>query len=269
MIFNMVGGSGSAALDFKVVGGTSAPSSPTENTIWVNTDTEITSWIFSATEPEGPLDGVVWFSTGTTSTVVFNALKENGIRIYLIAAKQYINGVWTYKTCEIYQGGKWVSLREWKGELYVSGEDWSHITGGWVAETRNVGEGYTRFPPTITDNGTSITAAMNDNYTGVGFMVTANDIDLTGWNTLTVDISGYASVEDDNSGATLAVINRASTDSNDCRVASEHCGTNTFSRKIVTLNVANLSGKYAIGFHMYNGGTTRNQSITVYSMKLG
>ena len=38
-------------LNFKVVGGTSAPSNPKENTIWVDTDTEIAEWHFGAEEP--------------------------------------------------------------------------------------------------------------------------------------------------------------------------------------------------------------------------
>ena len=33
-------------LNFEIVGGTTEPSNPAENTIWVNTDTEITSWFF-------------------------------------------------------------------------------------------------------------------------------------------------------------------------------------------------------------------------------
>ncbi len=50
MIFNMSGGGGTG-LNFTVVGGTAAPSNPKENTIWVDTDTEITSWDFSAMQP--------------------------------------------------------------------------------------------------------------------------------------------------------------------------------------------------------------------------
>lgn len=48
MIFNESGGT---SLNFKVIGGITEPSNPKENTIWVNTGTEITSWDFSATEP--------------------------------------------------------------------------------------------------------------------------------------------------------------------------------------------------------------------------
>lgn len=44
------GAGGGAPLNFKVVGGTK-PSSPNENTIWVNTDTAITGWQFASDDP--------------------------------------------------------------------------------------------------------------------------------------------------------------------------------------------------------------------------
>ena len=43
-------GSG-APLNFKIVGGTTEPTNPKENMIWVNTDQKITGWNFSATDP--------------------------------------------------------------------------------------------------------------------------------------------------------------------------------------------------------------------------
>lgn len=45
------GSGGGAPLNFKVVGGTSQPSNPKENTIWVNTDKEITGWHFGVENP--------------------------------------------------------------------------------------------------------------------------------------------------------------------------------------------------------------------------
>lgn len=42
---------GGANLNFRVIGGTSAPTSPKENDIWVNTSTDVTAWAFSAEEP--------------------------------------------------------------------------------------------------------------------------------------------------------------------------------------------------------------------------
>lgn len=48
MIYVMGGGDN---LNFEVVGGTTQPSNPKENTIWVNTSTDISSWSFSPTYP--------------------------------------------------------------------------------------------------------------------------------------------------------------------------------------------------------------------------
>ena len=112
------GGGGSGGLNFQVIGGTTAPSNPKENMIWVNTSTKITSYIFSATQPTGSA-GMVWISTGTSSTIAFNALKKNGLQVYPISAKQYVNGAWVSVTALSYQGGEWV---EWISFLYDRGE---------------------------------------------------------------------------------------------------------------------------------------------------
>lgn len=125
---NAGGGSG-GGLNFKVVGGTSTPASPKENTIWVNTDAEISSWAFSATEPETPAAGMVWITTGKSSTAPFNALKKNNITVYPISAKQYVSGAWADKTAKIYQNGAWADW--WNGELYENGNQFTSVTGGW------------------------------------------------------------------------------------------------------------------------------------------
>lgn len=108
-------------LNFKVVGGTIQPTSPSENMIWVNTSTTITSWVFSATQPTGAT-GMVWIFTGTTSTVEFNALKENGIMVYPMSAKQYVSGAWVDKIVKIYQGGAWTESAIPRTYIFKSGE---------------------------------------------------------------------------------------------------------------------------------------------------
>lgn len=131
MIFNVSGGG--TALNFRVVGGTTAPANPAENCIWVNTDTPITSWIFSATEPSPAEAGMVWISNGVSSLGAFNALKKNGIQVYPIAARQYIGGAWVIKTAKSYQGGAW---RDWfDGVIFENGAKNDHITGGWTGYT--------------------------------------------------------------------------------------------------------------------------------------
>ena len=124
---NLGVGSG-GGLNFKVVCNPQ-PAYPKENTIWVDTDVDITSWIFSATEPSPAEAGMVWIAVGTSSTVEFNALKKNGIQVYPISAKQYIGGAWVDKTAKSYQGGEWV---EWVTYLYKSGDECTDITGGFT-----------------------------------------------------------------------------------------------------------------------------------------
>ena len=51
-------GSGGTSLNFKVVGNPK-PTSPKENTIWINTDVPITGYHFSATQPETMAEGMV------------------------------------------------------------------------------------------------------------------------------------------------------------------------------------------------------------------
>lgn len=65
-------------LNFRVAGGTTQPTSPSENTIWVNTDTEISEWTFSAEDPylqtqeiytaEGMTEGYYLKSDGSTTS---------------------------------------------------------------------------------------------------------------------------------------------------------------------------------------------------------
>lgn len=103
------GAGGSGGVNFKVVGGTTEPASPKENTIWVNTSVTIPSWVFSATEPGSPVEGMVWITTGTASNVAFNALKKNDVQVYPQSAKQYVGGTWVEKEIMIYQNGEWVA----------------------------------------------------------------------------------------------------------------------------------------------------------------
>lgn len=101
-------GGGGTALNYKVVRfdpGAELPESAKANTIAVFTNVEISSHIFSATEPEAPEDGMVWFTSGKDSVHAFNALKENCLMVYPLYANQYISGAWAHVDAEIYQDG--------------------------------------------------------------------------------------------------------------------------------------------------------------------
>lgn len=157
-IFGVDGSYEGAELNFEVVGGTSVPASPKENTIWVNTNTAITDWVFSATQPSAK-SGRVWISTGTSSPIEFNALKKNGIQVYPISAKQYVSGAWVDRTAKTYQGDKW---ENWDVILYdvAQGIENSDLlgTGGFSFVSRMNGTSFG------TVNKTSDGISMNSGY---------------------------------------------------------------------------------------------------------
>lgn len=181
MIFNITGGGGTA-LNFKVLAYATEEvllaAAPTENTIGIITETPITSWIFSATEPSPAEAGMVWIFTGTSSSREFNALKKNGIQVYPLSAKQYVGGAWVDKTAKIWQGGAWV---DWFFYLYTVGNVYEAVTGGYDSFI-NQGGGNA----TVGSDGMHMNTTFTSYYYPSTGLCTANKIDLTEYNTLVV-----------------------------------------------------------------------------------
>lgn len=101
-------------LNFAVIGGPTQPENPIENTIWVNTNNNISTWVFQTYEPEAPTEGMIWFLTGLSSRFSFNAIKDNNIvSIYPIWTKQYTNESWVNISTMIYQNSEWKSWSEY------------------------------------------------------------------------------------------------------------------------------------------------------------
>lgn len=72
---------------------------------------DMTCYVLSTDEPENAVDGTVLIDIGDTSSISVNVLKRgNALIVYLLGAKQKINGVWANKNAEIYQNGAWISL---------------------------------------------------------------------------------------------------------------------------------------------------------------
>lgn len=109
------GGSTGTELNYEIVGGISAPPNPKENTIWINTPNEITTYVFSTSKPESPFDGMVWIHTGINSAVAFNALKTNTLLVYPNLCQQFNSGTWASRQAAIYQAGVW---RDWTYYLF-------------------------------------------------------------------------------------------------------------------------------------------------------
>ena len=126
---NTGGGGGGGGNGFYVVGGTTRPKSAGQNTVWVNTDREITSYVLSASEPKSPTSNMLWLAIKGTGVKSTAPVGSDLIVLYLDSAKQYVSGKWVEKDGYIYQDGVWNELCG--GWLYYYGaENSSDITGG-------------------------------------------------------------------------------------------------------------------------------------------
>lgn len=241
---------GGSFLNFKVVGGTSAPANPAENTIWIDTDQEITSWIFSATAPEDPMSGMVWIRTTAISNISFNALKKNGILVYPIQAYQWDRKNWTSKVTKSYQGGEWVDW--WLGELFVSGDEFKSFTGGWTysGDGENT-ETYLRI------GSTSATSEKNI------YARTINGVSLSNFNTVKVHfVSG---ILQHNS----SVLNIEAVDDTGKVIATKTVlsgATNPVPSTTGILDISKLTGDYHIQIAIYwssDSGTPNIEYVDV------
>ena len=244
----VVGGGGGNSLNFNVVNGwDSPPSNPKENTSWVNTGVVITSWVFSATQPANPAQGMVWFSTGASSPVAFNALKKNSIMVYPMSARIYNNGEWSEKEAKIYQNGAWV---EWAPEpfyIFKSGK------GALVPLVK------------YSSGGISIsieTDSIVHKITGgnqAAIMATEAAVDLDGFTTLNALVNCTAANNSDADRPTLGLFSSAVTKWEDSRDKSRYIAAAyiTANSKDTVYSVPIPSG-LETAYVVYGGGSTAN-----------
>lgn len=232
------GGGGGGGLNFSVVGGTTAPSNPKENMIWVNTSVAITTWVFSATVPENPVQGMVWISTGTSSQIAFNALKKNGIEVYPLSAKQCVSGAWVDKTTKIYQSGAWVDWIDWDKYLYTQGIV-SDVLGGFTGYPMRYSD-TSGLAPLITYGDKSISIQITGNKSGA--VLSNNKINLT--NKTAIHFRASITARDAYLGAFAVFSSTTQQLPPSNRVASNVNGNEV----VHTLDVSGLSGEYYIGY---------------------
>jgi hypothetical protein len=167
---NSGGGTGNAA-ELTIYGGTTRPAKATQNTIWIDTDVEITSYVLSSKEPETPAEGMAWIKIGNSKgSIQANApVGDNWITVYPITAKQYISGEWVNKTAKSYQNAQWV---DWLVRIVPNNSfTWSVFTPS-------------RGNVVINEDGTVAVTGTSTNYHGIGY--TNEAFDLTGFNKMKI-----------------------------------------------------------------------------------
>lgn len=256
------GGGGSGGLNFEVVGGTTQPTAPKENTFWVNTSTEITSWVFSPNEPETPAEGMVWINDESFGALQLNALKKNEIKLYPTQAKQYIGGTWTAKNASVYQNSQWKDLSAYLFNLGGQAE----FAANWASVVK-------QFDSSVSASGAPATIAYSDDgsvtirsNSGGSFTYYTKMIDLTNYKTLSFTGTVYGWGNWSWIGVYSSMPSVAQGDGTlkaSKRFTDEVLVTGTY-----TIDVSALTGKHYIGFIMYDPDATKKPYFKMNSMKL-
>jgi hypothetical protein len=242
---------GLQSLSFEVVGNPQ-PENPKENTIWVDTDVEITGWAFAVEEPSNPADGMVWFSTGTASTVAFNALKENSVMVYPLSAKQYSGVAWVSRTAKSYRNGAWVDWFVWNGQLYQNGNEFTNETGGWYAA--NEGSLTESTIASVARNEDSMVLTVTGGRKSA-MLASRNPIDLTDFDLVTFEgllHPGTGTTDKPAYGYLYAYKDNGGTLTNAARADIKASKT----AQTITLNVSGLTGEHYICPYLYTFDST-------------
>lgn len=202
---------------------------------------KIAGHIFSATQPENPVEGMVWFQTGASSVVPFNAIKKNGLWVYPNACRQYINSTWIKKVAEIYQNGGW---KEWAYYIFDNGGlgDSGGFTNATVESTYIV---------TASSQAKKLSNSVNL-------------IDLTGYSTLEVDMKKSANTY---SGTEYGRVYIGFAATSGSTTFAAKYDVSKAARGVYTLDISNLTGEYYFTLRVW-GNYDSAQTATVYSIRL-
>lgn len=245
------GSSGGDLLGITVVSGTARPSAPKENTIWVNSESAIVSWVISPVQPNGT-PGQFWIKTNAASSVSMNAIKKNGIIVKPWSAYEYTsNGGWEEREVMVYQSEEW---REIDTSLYIYNNGTSTGYSWKCNETmKQTSSGYTAAASRVTVGDTTVTVkCATRGYDFANIFTT----DSSG-SFVTVDLSEYTKVR------IKGAVSGASTDTA-CvfRVLSEMgdlcTKNNVLSQSLytgiidATIDISSVNTSGYIGFTLYN-----------------
>lgn len=262
-------GGGGSNLNFEVKdyrSEDSRPSTEKENAIAVITNTDVTSWVFSATEPENPEEDMVWFEISSTSDVTFNALKKNALIVRLSRAYQYINGAFIPLSACIYDGTSWIDFSSTATYLYFEGNSYEGVTGGYVAAGMKASSGDGGFdPPNIAETGSNMVISpykptSAGSYIG-GIVRTNLKIDCAKYDSLifegTVDGIGQ-------SVGNISLWSDMGTNQDDNRVKSVSLANGSDP---IIVDISELSDSYYIGFG-FNSTYYGQITVTMTSFRL-
>lgn len=245
------GAAGGAPLNFSVEAYASQdllPEKAKDNAVAVITETAISSWVFSVEAPATTETGMVWFLTGASSAVSFNAFKKNGVMVYPISAKQYIGEAWVDKTAKVFQKGVWTGW--WNGELYMDGNWYTEATGNWVSVGKAAGsDSYSGRAPDVQNNADSFKLYYASGVNASGMYYLEDKIDLTNYTSLHFEgeLNPYDGVENRARVQIWSDIGQYTLTNVVAYLAKSGLSNGTGA-----IDVSALTGEYHVGFNLYS-----------------
>lgn len=246
MIYNITNAGGAPnKLKMHIFGGTTQPSNPEENTIWVKTANPITEWLITATAG-------AWVTVNGAVNIVYEASSSyNFSNNEIIVYNDKLNGIygqWWMRLLKCYQSngsnlqpmdayvyhnGAWTQFSStWDGTLYYNGNQYTSVTGGWKGAQ-------TTTPYLEEVNGCK---PWNNDY-NEGVICTANAIDLTNWKTLHI-IGGGGGKDSESKYPMKAYVRKTYTGED---VATADFGDTALdSNTQRDIDISGLSGSYYI-----------------------
>lgn len=267
------GGDGGDELNFDVIGGTTEPSSPIENTIWVQTENNIPFWAFSVDEPDTAEENSVWIKTSNSSSFRFDALKENSLIVGIDGVYVNKSGNWEEVSWLIYKDG------EWQGStLYVIKDgrytdefsSGSTAISGFIFADKSIGGPYQGSLSQTLQNGYMQFAPDYSGVHGASRVINV-PVDVGKYNTLCFDNSHTVG-----QGTTMYVsINLCSpkpTDYTTVNTYSKRLAYETWrvskARTVNRVNISTLTGNDYIVISVYNNGpgSTDTTKLNVFNL---
>lgn len=265
-------GGGGTPINFNVVGGTTRPTSPKENTIWVKTNLAVSCW---------ELNGITWIPTWDAAAgyvyiqvesgywtgaeawatdTNFYATNKNNIFtcLKLVGCMQNQDGTgsgWKKMEAYIYKSGNWIQFSdENDGYLYRQGNLCTNNGGNWLTAGIGMNEDSpSPQAPGFTNGTTSATITQAANKGGIVYK--ANKIDLT--DATQIVFTGNHSISGSPHYLAIAVWSALPTSTqywSQNRVAKADFG-NTQGAVSASLDVSALSGEYYVGICIFGART--------------
>ena len=259
-------GGGKDRLNLRVFGGTTAPSNPKGNDIWVKTSIAIPNNSVFINEVvsnfwTGAANGGIYIkfessnssTKATTGANIFTYRSGSNLQefnVIFLGCMQIMNGVWANVEAYIYHNGWHQFSSVWNGELFYQGNQYTEHTGGWTGMVRN---------PNVSTNvadpaNPNLFSDANADPVATAWFRTVNKVDMTNYRTLKWTGWGFGSNSGGNYAAHCTVHNNPSTDNG---VISDK----TFQAEgTYSMDISGISGAHYITFRAWG---SRGQRISI------